>query len=246
MKRILIVGATSAIAHACARQWAGAGHALYLVARDNERLTSNAADLVGRGAGRVETFNLDVQNIEEQKAMVQQCWTAFHQIDIALIAHGTLPDQAVCEVQADTAFHEFNVNATCTIALLGLLANRFEQQRCGTLAVISSVAGERGRPTNYLYGAAKAAVSTFAEGLRSRMYKLGVHVLTIKPGFVNTPMTQGLALPQALVAQPDAVASAILKAIDTRKDVIYTPAFWSLIMLVIRTIPGFIFKRLNL
>lgn len=246
MKRILIVGATSAIAHACARQWAGAGHALYLVARDNERLTSNAADLVGRGADRVETFNLDVQNIEEQKAMVQQCWMAFHQIDIALIAHGTLPDQAACEVQADTALHEFNVNATCTIALLGLLANRFEQQRCGTLAVISSVAGERGRPTNYLYGAAKAAVSTFAEGLRARMYKLGVHVLTIKPGFVNTPMTQGLALPQALVAQPDAVASDILKAIETRKDVIYTPAFWGLIMLVIRTIPGFIFKRLNL
>ena len=132
------------------------------------------------------------------------------------------------------------------IALLTRLASQFETQRCGTLAVIASVAGDRGRPSNYLYGSAKAAVSTFCEGLRARLFKVGVHVITIKPGFVDTPMTKNLALPAALVAKPEAVGLQIVNGIELKRSTLYAPGFWALIMLIIRSIPQPIFKRLNL
>lgn len=132
------------------------------------------------------------------------------------------------------------------IALLTLLANQFEIQRCVSLAAISSVAGDRGRPSNYLYGSAKAAVSTFCEGLRARLFKVGVHVTTIKPGFVDTPMTQGLPLPGPLVASAEQVAALIVAGIERKANTLYTPRFWALIMLIIRSIPVTIFKHLNL
>jgi short-subunit dehydrogenase len=178
--------------------------------------------------------------------MIDSCLTALHQIDISLIAHGTLPDQKVCEQDVNVALKEFANNGTSVIALLTLLANQFERQRCGTLAVISSVAGDRGRPSNYLYGAAKAAVSSFCEGLRARLFKVGVHLITIKPGFVDTPMTQGLPLPAALVAKPEQVAKSIVAGIERKTAVLYTPGFWALIMLIIRCVPQAVFKRLNL
>jgi decaprenylphospho-beta-D-erythro-pentofuranosid-2-ulose 2-reductase len=131
------------------------------------------------------------------------------------------------------------------IACLTVLAARFESQGGGVIAVIGSVAGDRGRASNYLYGAAKAAVDTFASGLRGRLYKHGVHVLTIKPGFVDTPMTKGLPLPQALVVPAGKVATDIVRAIEKKRDVIYTPWFWRLIMLVILHIPNVLFKRVR-
>ena len=167
-------------------------------------------------------------------------------LDAALIAHGTLPDQAACERDPALALREIMTNGSSVIALLSLLANRFEQQRAGSLAVITSVAGDRGRPSNYVYGSAKAAVSVFCEGLRARLFKSGVSLTDIRPGFVATAMTRGLPLPAPLVASPESVARRIVAGIDRRKDVLYTPAFWALIMLVIRTIPGFVFKRLKL
>ena len=121
-----------------------------------------------------------------------------------------------------------------------------EKDRSGTIAVISSVAGDRGRPSNYLYGTAKAAVNTFCEGLRARLHHAGVHVTTIKPGFVATPMTQGLNLPKLLVATPERVAKDIVKAIDSRKNTIYTPHFWRWVMLIIKSIPSFLFKKLKI
>jgi short-subunit dehydrogenase len=157
-----------------------------------------------------------------------------------------LPDQKACEHDVSVALAELANNGTSVIGLLSLLANQFETQRCGTLAVISSVAGDRGRPSNYLYGTAKAAVSTFCEGLRARMFKVGVHVITIKPGFVDTPMTQGLALPAALLATPEQVAALITKGISKRVDTLYVPGFWRLIMLIIKLVPSVIFKRLSL
>jgi decaprenylphospho-beta-D-erythro-pentofuranosid-2-ulose 2-reductase len=153
-----------------------------------------------------------------------------------LIAHGTLPDQGACQASFDTARREFEVNALSVLSLLTLAANRFEQQRSGTIAVISSVAGERGRQSNYLYGAAKGAVSLFLQGLRNRLSKSGVQVVTILPGFVDTPMTADF--PKGpLWAQPDAVARDIVRAIEGGRDVLYTPWFWRWIMLIIRTIP---------
>lgn len=246
MKRVLIIGATSAIATACARLWAVQGSEFFLVARNAEKLQQTAADLQGRGAKNVTLHEMDATDSQAHQAMLSSCMAALGQIDIALIAHGTLPDQKACEQDVNTALQELANNGTSVIALLTILANQFEIQRCGTLAVISSVAGDRGRPSNYLYGTAKAAVSTFCEGLRARMFKVGVHVMTIKPGFVDTPMTKGLPLPGPLVAKPEQVAQRIVAGIERKANILYTPGFWALIMLIIRSIPNPIFKRLNL
>lgn len=167
-------------------------------------------------------------------------------IDIALVAHGTLPDQRACEADPLLAVQELATNGGSVMALLTLLATRVELQRAGALAVITSVAGDRGRPSNYVYGSAKAAVSVFCEGLRARLFRSGVTVTDIRPGFVATPMTQGLALPARLVAMPDAVARRIVAGIDRGADVVYAPAFWWGIMWIIRYIPRAVFKRLSL
>ncbi|QNB10666.1 SDR family oxidoreductase [Paraburkholderia tropica] len=246
MKNILIVGATSAIATACARRWATEGANLFLVARNGERLQQVADDLVARGAKRAACFQLDINEVERHAAMLESCQAELGKIDIVLVAPGTLPDQAQCQDSAEVAMREFNTNVTSIIGLLTPIANLIEAQRSGTIAVISSVAGDRGRPSNYLYGSAKAALSNFCEGLNARLFKAGAHVVTIKPGFVATPMTQGLPLPGPLVATADKVAGDITRAIEKKKDVLYTPWFWSLIMLIIRSVPKFLFKRASL
>ena len=246
MKRILVIGATSAIATACCRLWAEQGHEFFLVARDAEKLQQTAQDLEARGAKSVNSFTMDVLDTPQHALMLQQCISTHRQIDIALVAHGTLPDQTACEQDAELALQEFSINGSSVISLLSLLAEQFTLQRCGSLAVISSVAGDRGRPSNYLYGSAKAAVSAFCEGLHARLFNIGVHVITIKPGFVDTPMTQCFTLPIVIVVPPEYVAKQIVSAINNKKAVLYTPRFWALIMLIIRSIPNFIFKRLNL
>lgn len=246
MKKVLIIGATSGIASACARLWAVEHCEFFLVARNAEKLELTAGDLRARGAGLIHTHLMDATAFEAHAGMLDACLAALGQIDIALIAHGTLPDQGECEGDVTTAIKEFTNNATSVIALGTLLANHFERQRCGTLAVISSVAGDRGRGSNYLYGAAKAAVTTFCDGLQARLFKVGVHVVTIKPGFVDTPMTQGLPLPGPLVASPAAVARRIVQGIGKRATTLYAPGFWALIMWVIRAIPQPLFKRLKL
>jgi len=186
-----------------------------------------------RGAGQVATHILDVTDHLQHPAMLAACRAALGRIDIVLIAHGTLSDQAQCERDVEAVMREMSTNAMSTIALRTQLASVFEEQKSGTIAVISSVADERGRPSNYVYGAAKAAVTTFCEGLRARLFKSGVGVLTIKPGFVDTPMTVGRSVPGPLVAAPDRVAADIVRAIERGKDSLYTPWFWSALGLVI-------------
>ena len=246
MRKILIIGATSAIAEAAARIFATRGDALFLVARNAEHLRAVVADLNIRGAARADSATLDVTDFAAHDAVIEKAERDLGGIDIALIAHGTLSDQAQCEQSVDVMRREFDINALSTLALLTALANRMEARRSGTLAVISSVAGDRGRQSNYVYGAAKAAVSTFLGGLRQRLAKSGVTVLTIKPGFVDTPMTAGIANKGALWAQPDRVAAGIVQAIDRRRNIVYLPWFWRWIMLVIRHIPEPLFKRLKL
>lgn len=246
MKKVLIVGATSAIANACARLWAAQGAELFLVGRNTEQLQLIAADLRVRGAARVEVHELDLNHFDAHEAMLQACFELLDTLDVALVAHGTLPDQQACERDAVLALQEFSSNGLSVIALLTRLGNRLEAQGSGSLAVISSVAGDRGRPSNYLYGSAKAAVSAFCEGLRARLFKSGVHLLTVKPGFVRTPMTQGLKLPGLLLAEPEAVAGDILRSIERRASVRYTPWFWWPIMQLIKSIPVLLFKRMSL
>lgn len=245
MKSILLVGATSAIAIACARRWAEEGATFFLVGRSAEKLGQVADDLTARGS-TVQTQVLDLNRFDQHAAMLDACFAMTGKIDITLIAYGTLPDQEACEQNAQHAVQEFTNNGLSVIALLTDLANRMETQKSGSIAVISSVAGDRGRPSNYLYGAAKGAVSDFCGGLRARLFKSGVNVLTIKPGFVDTPMTQGLDLPKRLVVTPDKVAHDIVRAVEKRGGTLYTPWFWRLIMLIIIHIPGPIFKRLGL
>lgn len=253
MTNYLIIGANSAIARACCRQWlatavSGGSEAVrfFLVARSADKLEQTAADLLARGARQATCHVLDLADIDAHAKMLEAARTALGSVDVALLAHGTLPDQQACERDIGLTVREFTTNGVSFIALLSLLANDLERQGRGTLAVMTSVAGDRGRPSNYLYGSAKAAVSTFCEGLRARLFKAGVHVMDIRPGFVDTPMTEKLDLPRMLVAKPENVARRIVRGVAGRRDVLYVPAFWTLILLVIRGIPRPIFKRLSL
>ena len=245
MKKILIIGATSAIAEATARIYAGRKDSLYLLARNAERCQLIANDLSIRGASEVHCATFDASKADDFAAMLDTAWDTLGSIDTVLVAHGTLPDQAQCNASLETTLAEFQINATHTIALLWHLGNRFEQQGHGTIAVISSVAGDRGRQSNYLYGTAKGAISLYLQGLRNRLADKNVHVLTIKPGFVDTPMTASFDK-GPLWASPEQLGEGIVKAIDKRRNVAYLPWFWQYIMLIIRHIPEFIFKKLKL
>lgn len=253
MKSFLIIGATSAIARACCREWLktsadGQGEPVrfFLAGRSREKLEQTALDLVARGASSARYHVLDLADIEAHGEMLEAARAALETIDVALLAHGTLPDQQACELDTHMVLQEFTNNAISFITLLTRLASLFEHQRQGTLAVVTSVAGDRGRPSNYFYGSNKAAVSTFCEGLRARLYKGGIHLIDIRPGFVNTPMTEDLGLPRILISMPETAGRKIVQGIDRRRDVLYVPAFWVPIMMIIRGIPRSLFKRLDL
>lgn len=245
MQKILIIGATSAIAEATARLFAQRGDRLYLLARNKERMQLMAQDLNTRGAESVQFDTLDVTAFSSHAAILDKAITLLDGIDVALIAHGTLPDQKACELDFQRTLDELNINAIGTISLLTHLANRFEKQGRGSIAVISSVAGDRGRQSNYVYGTAKAAVTTFLQGLRNRLHKSGVHVLTIKPGFVDTPMTADFSK-GLLWSKPEKIADDISDAIIKKKDILYTPWYWWPLLGIIKIIPERVFKALNL
>ncbi|HET9727235.1 MAG TPA: SDR family oxidoreductase [Gemmatimonadales bacterium] len=243
--RVLIVGATSAIATETARAYAASGARLFLTGRDGARLDGVAADLRVRGAGAVETAVLDVTDRRRGPEVLESAWAAFGGLDVALLAHGVLPDQARCQASADETLAAIDVNFTSTVALLTPLANRFEASRAGCIAVITSVAGDRGRQSNYVYGAAKGGLDRFLEGLRNRLFRSGVSVVTLKPGFVDTPMTAGVRQ-GPLFASARRAGRAVHRAIERRRDVVYIPWFWRPIMAIVRALPEPVFKRLRL
>jgi decaprenylphospho-beta-D-erythro-pentofuranosid-2-ulose 2-reductase len=241
---ILALGATSAIAEATLRLFATRGASFFLVARNPEKLASVAADLKTRGASAVTTHVMDIDHTAAHPAMLEAAAAALGTIELALLAHGVLGDQEQAEKSYLAAEAILGTNFLAPVSLITWLANYFEASHQGTLAVISSVAGDRGRKSNYVYGASKGALTIFLDGVRNRIDRAGVHVLTIKPGFVATPMTAHL--PQGpLFAKPSKVAAGIFRAIEKRKDVVYVPGFWAIIMLIIRMIPRRIFKKLN-
>ena len=244
MKKILIIGATSAIAEHCARIWASRGNELYLVARNEERVKIIASDLKVRGAAQVITYCTDLNDIERHSKILELVQNTMKGVDVVLIAHGTLSSQKSCEGSVSETLNEIKTNALSTISLLTLLANQFEEKKDGTICVISSVAGDRGRASNYVYGSAKAMVTTFTSGLRQRLHKSNVAVVTIKPGFVDTPMTSEFTK-GLLWSKPYPVASKIVNAIDKKKTAVYVPAFWYIVMIVIKVIPERFFKRVR-
>jgi decaprenylphospho-beta-D-erythro-pentofuranosid-2-ulose 2-reductase len=243
--RVLIVGATSAIAAETARAYAARGARLYLAARHPDRLAAVAADLRVRGAAAVETALLDATDHRRCEEVVEAAWATFGGLDVALIAHGVLPDQASGQRSATEALRSIDVNFGSAVALLTPLANRFEAARSGCIAVISSVAGDRGRQSNYVYGSAKGGLDRFLQGLRNRLYQAGVAVVTLKPGFVDTPMTSHLPK-NPLFASPRRVGRAIHRAIERRRNVVYIPWFWRPIMGLIAALPEAVFKRLRM
>jgi short-subunit dehydrogenase len=244
-RKILVLGATSGIAEATCRIWASQGASLFLVARNAEKLAAVAADLKTRGAGYIDTAVADLDDTDQHPALLAHAVNSLTGMDIAYLAHGILGDQVEAERDFNTAAQILHTNLTAPVSLLTWLANFCVQRHAGVLAVISSVAGDRGRKSNYVYGSSKAGLSAFLGGLRNRVDREGVTVLTIKPGPVKTAMTAGMPKSEKF-ADVDTVAESIVSAINKRKDVLYVPFQWQPIMFIIRNIPEGIFKKLNL
>jgi decaprenylphospho-beta-D-erythro-pentofuranosid-2-ulose 2-reductase len=241
----LVLGATSSIAIATMRRLVSANTHFMLVARNSNRLTAMAQDLLTRGAMAVDTWVMDLDDTATHAEMLASAAERLGRIDLALIAHGVLGDQEAAEANFDAAAAILHTNFISAVSLLTWLGNYCQAQRGGTLAVISSVAGDRGRKSNYVYGASKGGLNIFLDGLRNRIDRDGVQVLTIKPGFVATPMTAHVPK-NALFATPDQVARGILKAVERRRDVVYVPWFWRGIMTLVCAIPGSRFKKMNM
>ena len=244
MKHSLLIGGTSAIGEQVARHLAAAQDALYLTARESRRLQSTAADLRVRGAVLVETERLDITVVKNLAGLVSRAAESLGGLDTVIVAAGLLPDQDEVYRDSQRLYETMEVNATSAMVLLNEAAAFFEQQGHGQIVAIGSVAGDRGRATNYAYGAAKGALEIFLSGLRQRLHKSGVQVLLVKPGFVDTPMTAAFKK-GPLWASPERVARDIVRAMEKGKSVIYTPWWWRWIMLVIRLIPEAIFVRLR-
>ncbi len=244
-KRILVLGATSGIAEACCRLWAERGDHLYLVGRNAGRLQAMAADVRTRGAGYVDIEVVDLDDTQRHPAMLAHAINSLGGLDVAFVAAGILGDQALAERSFEEAGQILHTNFVAVASLLTWLANYCAQRHAGTLAVLSSVAGDRGRKSNYVYGASKAGLTAFVDGLRNRIDREGVRVMTIKPGPVRTAMTAGMK-GQAKFADVKKVAATLVKAIDRGGDIVYVPGDWRLKMAIVRAIPERIFKKLNL
>ena len=215
------------------------------MARNGPKLETVASDLLTRGANSVAKKVMDLDDTSAHPLMLEAVAKELGTIDLVLIAHGVLGDQNRAEADYSVAEAILRTNLLSAVSLCTWVANYFEVQHRGILAVISSVAGDRGRRSNYIYGASKGALNIFLDGLRNRIDRLGVHILTIRPGVVASPMTAHLRK-TALFADPNTIAIGIVNAIKRRKDVVYLPAIWAPIMLVVRSIPRSIFKRMNM
>ena len=246
MKEIVIIGAASAVAQEVAKQHAEVGDKLILVGRNVQMLADIAADLEIRGAKIVDVISQDLMEFSEHAALSEKIFSAMPNPWGIYMAHGTLPDQEACEKHYDAALDAIQANALSQISLLTEISNRLAELGSGRIAVISSVAGDRGRQSNYVYGAAKGMLSIYLQGLRNRLQPKGVQVLTIKPGFIDTPMTADFDKKGLMWATPQKVASDIYRGMEKSKNVIYTPSFWWPIMFIITHIPEPIFKKLRL
>jgi decaprenylphospho-beta-D-erythro-pentofuranosid-2-ulose 2-reductase len=244
MKRIVVLGATSGIAVEVERQLARQGCELLLVARSAQRLSELQADLVIRGARQVFVYAADLASVQQHATIFDFARRALPGFDTVLLAYGSMHDQKDSETSVDVLLEELQVNFVSATAILTLFAAELERRRTGCLAAITSVAGDRGRRSNYVYGSAKGALSIFLQGLRSRLHPAGVRVITIKPGPVQTSMTDHLPN-AARFADPLEVARDIVRALERRSpDVLYTPKIWRYVMAGVRQMPEALAKRM--
>ena len=243
MKNVLILGATSDIAQALAHKFAGQGFSLTLAARQSDRLADTASDIKIRHSTPVEVVEFDALDFAGHAAF-------YHSLpqkpDVAICVFGYLGDQKTAQSDFAETEQIIHSNYTGAVSILNVIANDFEQRRAGTIIGISSVAGDRGRQSNYIYGSAKGGFTIYLSGLRNRLAKSNVHVLTVKPGFVRTKMTANLPLPAPVTAKPQRVANDVFNAYQKQSNQLYTLWMWRYIMLIIRHMPESIFKRLSL
>lgn len=244
LERIVIAGATSGIAREVGRLLARRGARLFLVARDRAKLDAVAADLRVRGAGAVYSATADLGSTSGHEKWWPEALAALGEPDGVLIAHGILGDAERARRDASHTVEILTTNFLSVAAMLAPISTWFEQRRSGVIAVIGSVAGDRGRQSNYVYGASKGGLDIFLQGLRNRLFHAGVDVVTIKPGFVDTPMTAHLPK-TPLFASAESVARGIVSAMEAGREVVYLPFIWRWILLVLRAIPEPIFKRLK-
>ena len=243
MSYVLIVGAKSDIAKAVAREYAKNGYNIYLAGRGVEGLAEFSKDLTIRSGCKVESVELDILDYDSHQAFYDNLSEKPLGVVVAV---GYLGEQKKAQDDFSEAKKIMDSNYTGVVSLLNIIANDFEKRRSGFIVGISSVAGDRGRKSNYIYGSAKSALTAYLSGLRNRMHEAKVDVLTVKPGFVATAMTEGMDLPKKLTAQPNEVAEDIYNAQQKKKNVLYTKGLWRYIMLIITSIPEWQFKKMSI
>lgn len=246
MKTILILGANSAMAKAWAMLVAKPEHQLILAGRHPNELEKNAADIELRTqAAKPVVMPFDAKKTETHAAFVQTLTERYPELDEVYLFFGTMKDQKASQQQFELSRETMTVNYVGAASILEQVANHMEKQKKGLIVGVSSVAGDRGRQSNYIYGSSKSAFSTYLQGLRNRLAHYGVHVMTVKPGLVHTPMTshlkQGL-----LMASPETFAKGLLKAVHRKKNEAYIPWFWRWIMVVVKSIPENVFKKMKM
>lgn len=246
-RRVIILGALSAIAQATARLYAADGAALLLAARTADRLDLVAADLKARGARQVEVASLDLEAAADDAPKLLEEWSAkLGGIDHVHVIYGYLGAQPEAQAKPEELKRILGVNFTSAALWCEAAANLLRAQKHGSLVVVSSVAGDRGRQSNYAYGAAKGGIALFVQGIAHSLAGTGARAVAVKPGFVDTPMTDGMNKSGALWAQPDQIAQVLKRAADKGPPIQYAPGLWRMIMLVIRTVPSFVFHKTKL
>lgn len=242
----LVLGASSAIARAFARHAARAGDMVILAGRDADDLAASATDIAIRGPGAAHTLQFDARDHASHIAIATHAAELAGDLPLSVfLAFGAMPSQAEIDADFAVAWTALDTNFVGAVSILQALAPVLERRKAGRIVALSSVAGDRGRLKNYVYGAAKAGLTTYLQGLRARLFRAGVPVTTVKPGFVDTAMTWGLP-GMFLVASPEAVATTCYVAAKKGKEEIYVPFFWWGIMTIIRNIPERIFKKLSI
>ncbi len=245
-KSVVLLGATSGVARYIARRFGQLGYTVGLAGRDREELEILATDIRTRYTVECHTLHFDALAFQEHGSFLKQCEQAFGELPGGVVlCFGYMPDQVAAQEEFDVAHRILDTNFTGAVSILECFASAYEARGNGFIAALTSVAGDRGRKANYIYGAAKAGLGIYLQGLRNRLHARGVRVTTIKPGFMDTAMTYGMKLPALLVASPEDAAKAIVDKIVHGKNIAYVPFFWRYIMWIIKSIPEWQFKKMS-